>query len=100
MNVEELTYRVKEEQGIISKVKNEVAKVVIGQTHMIDSLLMAIFCNGHILLEGVPGLAKTTAVKALSEVSNLDFKRIQFTHDLLPADLIELKYMCLKMVLL
>jgi MoxR-like ATPase len=88
MNVEEITQKVKAENQFISDIKNEIAKVVVGQVHMIDSLLMGIFSNGHILLEGVPGLAKTTAVKVLSDVLSLDFKRIQFTPDLLPADLI------------
>src|SRR5687768_4770245 len=88
MNVEEITIKVKEESQFIINLKNEISRVVVGQLHMVDSLLMGIFSNGHILLEGVPGLAKTTAVKALSDVLSLDFKRIQFTPDLLPADLI------------
>lgn len=87
MNVEEISYRVKQENEILSKVRNELAKTIVGQTYMIDRLLIALLSNGHILLEGVPGLAKTTAVKALSETLDLDFKRIQFTPDLLPADL-------------
>lgn len=88
MNVEELTQVVKQENSFIGQIKNEMAKVVVGQSQMVDNLLMSIFSNGHILLEGVPGLAKTTAVKALSDILELDFKRIQFTPDLLPADLI------------
>jgi MoxR-like ATPase len=88
MSVEEITHKVKEESQFINDLKNEISKIVVGQFHMIESLLMGIFSNGHILLEGVPGLAKTTAVKALSDVLSLDFKRIQFTPDLLPADLI------------
>ena len=88
MNVEEITYSVKQESHFISSLKQELSRMIVGQTHMIDSLLIGIFSNGHILLEGVPGLAKTTAVKALADVLNLDFKRIQFTPDLLPADLI------------
>lgn len=88
MNVEELTYRVKQENEHILRIKAELSKVIVGQENMINSLLMGIFTNGHILLEGVPGLAKTTAVKSLAEMMDLSFKRIQFTPDLLPADLI------------
>lgn len=87
MNVEELSYRVKQENEILNKVRNELSKTIVGQSYMIDRLLIALLSNGHILLEGVPGLAKTTAVKALSDTLDLDFKRIQFTPDLLPADL-------------
>lgn len=72
----------------INAIKNEMHKVVIGQEDLIDKMLIAVFCDGHILLEGVPGLAKTTAVSTLAEVLDLDFKRIQFTPDLLPSDLI------------
>jgi MoxR-like ATPase len=67
--------------------RNELAKRVVGQRDMIDGLLSALIAGGHILLEGVPGLAKTLAVKSLAEITGLDFKRIQFTPDLLPADL-------------
>ncbi len=72
----------------IKKLKKELAKVVIGQETMIDALLIGLLTNGHVLLEGVPGLAKTTTVKALSQVLDLDFKRVQFTPDLLPSDII------------
>lgn len=72
----------------IQNVKQEVAKVVVGQEKMIDSLLIALLCEGHILIEGVPGLAKTTTVNALSKALGLDFKRAQFTPDLLPADIL------------
>ena len=72
----------------IQNVKNEVAKVVVGQEKMIDSLLIALLCEGHILIEGVPGLAKTTTVNALSKALGLDFKRAQFTPDLLPSDIL------------
>lgn len=88
MNVEQLSELVKQENNFISQIKQEMSKVVVGQHQMVDRLLMSIFSDGHILLEGVPGLAKTTAVKALSDVLDLNFKRIQFTPDLLPADLI------------
>jgi len=69
-------------------IKKEVAKVVVGQEKMIESLLIAFFCEGHILIEGVPGLAKTTTVNALAKALGLNFKRAQFTPDLLPADII------------
>ncbi len=72
----------------IEAIKKEVAKVVVGQEKMIDSLLIALLCEGHILIEGVPGLAKTTTVNALSKSLGLAFKRAQFTPDLLPADIL------------
>lgn len=75
-------------QEKIQEVINEVKKVVVGQEKMVNRLLIGLFTNGHILLEGVPGLAKTLTVNTLSKVLHLDFKRIQFTPDLLPADLI------------
>ncbi|MDO6437922.1 MoxR family ATPase [Cyclobacterium sp. 1_MG-2023] len=75
-------------QEKIQEVINEVKKIVVGQEKMVNRLLIGLFTNGHILLEGVPGLAKTLTVNTLSKVLHLDFKRIQFTPDLLPADLI------------
>ena len=72
----------------ILQIKNEISKVVIGQEDMIDALLIGLLTNGHILLEGVPGLAKTTTVKTLADVIDLQFKRVQFTPDLLPSDII------------
>ncbi len=72
----------------IQTVKKEVAKVVVGQEKMVDSLLIALLCEGHILIEGVPGLAKTTTVNALSKALGLNFKRAQFTPDLLPSDIL------------
>lgn len=72
----------------ISKIKNEVAKVVIGQEKMIDGLLVGLLCEGHILIEGIPGLAKTTTVNALAQALGLGFKRVQFTPDLLPSDIL------------
>jgi MoxR-like ATPase len=71
---------------IIDSVRKEAAKRLVGQTEVIDGILTAIVCGGHILLEGVPGLAKTLAVKTFADISGIDFKRIQFTPDLLPAD--------------
>ncbi len=78
----------REHQQKIKNVIHEVGKVVVGQDYMVNRLLVGLFTNGHILLEGVPGLAKTLTVNTLAEVLKLDFKRIQFTPDLLPADLI------------
>jgi len=72
----------------IQAVKKEVSKVVVGQEKMIDGLLIALMCEGHILIEGVPGLAKTTTVNALSKALGLEFKRTQFTPDLLPSDIL------------
>lgn len=78
----------KEHQQKIQKVISEVGKMVIGQEYMVNRLMVGLFTNGHILLEGVPGLAKTLTVNALADVLKLDFQRIQFTPDLLPADLV------------
>lgn len=74
--------------NIISNIKNEISKVIIGQEDMIDAILIGLLTNGHILLEGVPGLAKTTTVKTVANVIDLEFKRVQFTPDLLPSDII------------
>ncbi len=72
----------------IEIIKKEIAKVVVGQEKMIDSMLIALLCDGHILIEGVPGLAKTTTVNALAKTLGLGFKRAQFTPDLLPSDIL------------
>ena len=80
--------RKQDHQTKIKEAFKEVGKVVVGQQYMVNRLLIGLFTNGHILLEGVPGLAKTLTVNTLSKVLHLDFQRIQFTPDLLPADLI------------
>ena len=84
--------RIKDEiagkHALVQNLKNEVAKLMVGQEVMVDRILAALFTGGHILLEGVPGLAKTLAVKTVSDSIQTDFRRIQFTPDLLPADLI------------
>ena len=72
----------------LTAIKNEMQKVIVGQDEMIDALLIGLLCDGHILLEGVPGLAKTTTVNTLAKTLGLDFKRVQFTPDLLPSDII------------
>ena len=73
---------------VVDAIKSEIAKVIVGQDKMIEALLVGLLCRGHILLEGVPGLAKTTSVNALSKSLGLDFSRVQFTPDLLPNDII------------
>jgi MoxR-like ATPase len=73
---------------IVKNIKKEISKVIVGQEKLIDGLLIGLLTRGHILLEGVPGLAKTTAVNALASSLGLDFKRVQFTPDLLPSDII------------
>lgn len=88
MTHEEFADIVVQEHSWISTVKQEMAKVLVGQEELIDRLIIGLLCNGHILLEGVPGLAKTLAIKSLSGCLKADFSRIQFTPDLLPADLL------------
>ena len=88
MTTENLQERIAESSGWIQAVKNEMAQVLVGQERLVDRLLIGLLCNGHILLEGVPGLAKTLAVKALSGSLSASFARFQFTPDLLPADLV------------
>ena len=79
--------KVKVENEKIQLLKSEIGKVIVGQEHMVDRLLIALLCNGHLLLEGVPGLAKTLAIKTLSDALDVSYHRIQFTPDLLPADI-------------
>jgi MoxR-like ATPase len=88
VTVEELKKQVDEKQLLVSSMRREIGKVLVGQEALVDRLLMGLFTKGHILLEGVPGLAKTSAVKALASTVHADFKRVQFTPDLLPADLV------------
>ncbi|MEY4930255.1 MAG: hypothetical protein RI909_979 [Bacteroidota bacterium] len=84
----ETTELQQEHQAKIKQVFTEVAKVVVGQEYMVNRLLVGLFTNGHILLEGVPGLAKTLTISTVARVLHLDFARIQFTPDLLPSDLV------------
>ncbi|MBL8027010.1 MAG: MoxR family ATPase [Fibrobacteres bacterium] len=88
VNIMELNERIKEESAFVDLVSAEVAKVIVGQKYMVERLLIGLLSRGHVLLEGVPGLAKTTAVNTLAKVVDTGFKRIQFTPDLLPADLV------------
>ena len=75
-------------ENTLQAIKHEVKKVIVGQEELVDAMLIGLLSGGHILVEGVPGLAKTTAINALSKALGLDFKRVQFTPDLLPADVI------------
>jgi MoxR-like ATPase len=87
MENRDLERKVNDAKKLLGDVKSEISKKIVGQDAMIDGLLMGIIAGGHVLVEGVPGLAKTLAVRTLSEALTIDFKRIQFTPDLLPADL-------------
>ncbi len=80
--------KLEESAVLLSTVKNEIGKVVVGQSELIDRLLLAFLCNGHVLIEGVPGIAKTLTVNTLAQTLSAQFSRIQFTPDLLPSDLI------------
>ena len=74
--------------NIFLNLKNEISKIIVGQTYLVDRLIVALLAGGHVLLEGVPGLAKTRSLSALAQCLGVDLKRVQFTPDLLPADLI------------
>ncbi|MFH1259425.1 MAG: AAA family ATPase [Elusimicrobiota bacterium] len=87
-DIKALNERVKEESVVVDNLTNEIGKVIVGQSYIVERLLVGLLANGHVLLEGVPGLAKTLAVKTLSDCIQTKFQRIQFTPDLLPADLI------------
>jgi len=87
VSIQEMNEKVKGESIFIDKLMTEVGKVIVGQEYMIERLLIGLLSNGHILIEGVPGLAKTMTVKTLAKTIDLKFQRIQFTPDLLPADL-------------
>ncbi|MBQ9395934.1 MAG: AAA family ATPase [Proteobacteria bacterium] len=84
----ELTSRIRQSSGFITSMKAEISRVIVGQDHMVDCAIIALLTGGHILLEGVPGLAKTLLCNTLAKTVDCQFKRIQFTPDLLPADLI------------
>lgn len=88
MDSQELQKRITFSSQWITSVRDEMGRVLVGQTNLVNKLLIGLICNGHILLEGVPGLAKTLAIKALAGSLRADFSRIQFTPDLLPADLL------------
>ncbi|HOT49342.1 MAG TPA: MoxR family ATPase [Candidatus Hydrogenedentes bacterium] len=86
--VEAIRRNVEEQSRFVQRLRAEIGRVVVGQQYMVDRLLVGLLANGHVLIEGVPGLAKTTAVKTLAHAMDCKFNRIQFTPDLLPADLI------------
>ena len=88
VNIKELNDRIQKESAFVDLITIEIGKVIIGQKHLVESLLICLLSDGHILLEGVPGLAKTLAINTLANTINAKFNRIQFTPDLLPADLI------------
>lgn len=87
VNIKELNERIQKESAFVDILSLEMGKVIVGQKHLVENLMIALLANGHILLEGVPGLAKTLAISTLSQAVNAKFSRIQFTPDLLPADL-------------
>ncbi len=87
-DIRELNERIEKESAFIELITQEMDKFIVGQRYMIDRMLIALLSNGHILLEGVPGLAKTLAIKSLASTIDAKFSRLQFTPDLLPADLI------------
>ena len=87
-DLEAMNARIQADSGLVQQILTETGKVIVGQTALLEGLIIGLLCNGHILLEGVPGLAKTTAVSALAQTIDASFNRLQFTPDLLPADLV------------
>src|SRR5215211_6951912 len=87
-DIRQLNEKIGNAGRFVDNIRNEVGKVIIGQSYMLDRLLIGLLSNGHVLLEGVPGLAKTLTIKSLSQAIHANFSRIQFTPDLLPADVI------------
>jgi len=88
VDIKTINDMIQRESAFVETLTGEVGKTIVGQKHMVDRLLIGLLCNGHVLLEGVPGLAKTLTIKTLSSAINAKFQRIQFTPDLLPADLV------------
>ena len=88
IDIRELNIRIEQQSGFVTNLVRGMDQVIIGQKHLVDSLLISLLSDGHILLEGVPGLAKTLAIKTLAQLIEADYSRIQFTPDLLPADVI------------
>ena len=87
-DIRQLNDRISHAGKFTDKLREEVSHVIVGQSHMLDRLLIGLLSNGHVLLEGVPGLAKTLTIKSLAQAIHANFSRIQFTPDLLPADVI------------
>lgn len=88
IDIKELNERIQRESSFVDMINLEMNKVIVGQKHLVESLLIGMLSDGHILLEGVPGLAKTLAISTLSSIIDADFTRLQFTPDLLPADIL------------
>lgn len=88
IDIKELNERIQHESSFIDLINKEISRVIVGQKHLIDSMLIGLLSDGHILIEGVPGLAKTLSISTLAGIINAKFNRIQFTPDLLPADLV------------
>lgn len=88
IDIRELNIRIEQQSSFVTNLYQGMNKVIVGQKHLVDSLLIGLLSDGHILLEGVPGLAKTLAIKTLAQLIDSDYNRIQFTPDLLPADVI------------
>ena len=88
MDIQEITRQVEKESVVVRQIMAEVEKIIVGQRGLLDRMLIGLLCDGHLLLEGLPGLAKTTAVKTLATAIKTSFQRIQFTPDLLPADIL------------
>jgi len=88
MDIRALTERVQQESAFVEVLNQETGKVIVGQRYMLERILIGLLCNGHVLLEGVPGLAKTLTVRTIADSLSAQFSRIQFTPDLLPADLV------------
>ena len=88
MDIQQITQQVEKESVVVRQIMAEVEKIIVGQRGLLDRMLIGLLCDGHLLLEGLPGLAKTTAVKTLATAINTSFQRIQFTPDLLPADIL------------
>jgi len=88
MDIQEITRNIEKEGLVLRQIMAEVEKIIVGQRTLLDRMLIGLLCDGHLLLEGLPGLAKTTAVKTLATAIRTSFQRIQFTPDLLPADIL------------
>ena len=88
IDIRELNIRIEQQSAFVTNLTTGMDRVIVGQKHLVDSLLIGLLSDGHILLEGVPGLAKTLAIKTLSQLIDSEYSRIQFTPDLLPADVI------------
>src|SRR5687768_11127139 len=87
-DIRALTEKIREESAFVDALNLEAGKVIVGQKYMLERMLIGLLCNGHVLLEGVPGLAKTLTVRTIADTISAQFTRIQFTPDLLPADLV------------